>query len=87
MCIESAGHESECIYYTNPLTPDLFIPSYEQSQEIDLARRDEFILELPLLIAEVTKIEMMRSLKNELVREVDVSFLVPEDSETVKHWE
>jgi len=79
MCMESAGLESECIYYTSPLTPDLFIPSYEQSQEIDLARRDEFILELPLLIAQVAKIEMMRSLKNVLVREVDVSFLVPED--------
>jgi hypothetical protein len=61
------------------------MPSYEQSQEIDLARRDEFILELPSLMAQVTKIEMMRSLKNELVREVDVSFLVPGDSETVKH--
>lgn len=86
MRIESAGRESECIYYTSPLTPDWFIPSYAQSQEIDLARRNEFILELPLLIAEVAKIEMMRSLKNELVREVDVSFLVPEDSQTLTHW-
>jgi hypothetical protein len=63
----------------------LFIPSYEQSQEIDLAKRDEFILELPSLIAEVTKIETVRSLKNELVREVDVSFLVTVDLQTARH--
>ena len=85
LCIESAGHDTGSIYYTSPLTPDLFIPSYEQSQEIDLAKRDEFILELPSLIAQVTKIEMMRSLKNERVREVDVSMLLPDDSQTVKH--
>ena len=70
--------------YTSPLEPELFVASRDMCQQMDRAKHANFVDELPLLITHVAKLNMMRRLKNEPIREVDVSVLLPSEA-TVGH--
>lgn len=75
--IESASDCCERMLYTSPLEPGLFVAARDACGEMNVNKRANFIDELPLLIAHVSKLETMRALKSQRIREVDVSILLP----------
>ena len=75
----------ERMLYTSPLGPELFVAARDMCQEMNLVKRANFVDELPLLIAHVAKLETMRRLKSEPIREVDVSILLPTEATTGHH--
>ncbi len=78
--IESVHDGRERMLYTSPLEPELFVASRDMCQQMDRTKHANFVDELPLLIAHVAKLNMMRRLKDEPIREVDVSVLLPSEA-------
>lgn len=75
--IESVRDGHERMLYTSPLEPGLFVEARDMSQQMSFDKCADFVDELPLLIAHVAKIETMRRLRSQPIREVDVSILLP----------
>lgn len=59
------------------MRPETFIPAQVLYQAIDPEMRADFILELPTLILEMLKLDLMPSLNAEYVRDVDGSIFLP----------
>lgn len=69
------GHDR--MLFTSPLEPGLFAEARDVSLQMNLDKCADFIDELPLLIAHVAKIETMRRIRSQAIREVEVSILLP----------
>ena len=77
--LENAGEPDGGMLYNCPLSPEQLIPAQAMSQTIDHQNKDEFIRELPSVIAEMLSLQLMPSLNAKEVCVVDVSVLLPRD--------
>jgi hypothetical protein len=80
MYIEGSGDDGTRMLYTCPLPGQYFLPIRTLCKTIDMAKRPDFIDELPALIERVTRLTVVKSLKSSPLTEVDVSIFLPQQS-------
>jgi len=75
--LESTGTSLASMLYSVPLPPELFIPAKEICEQVDQRSCQQFLKELPHVIAASSDPELIPSLNKRLVEVVDVSILLP----------